>query len=141
MPQNTDKNYRPQNPGDKEINQYTRDELKKMTNNLPVKPRVIPGTQDTGSVSGAIGRKHLAAGTTARVGMAHRDTVKDTYNVSRQIDKQEMNKYMADQTARMKAAMAKRKAASTVSAPKRGKTMGALLGIAGAAKAMKGRGR
>jgi hypothetical protein len=141
MPQTADKNYRPQNPGDKELKQYTRDDLNKGAKGLPSKPRGIPGTQDTGSVSGAIARRHIADGTTARVGVAGRDTVKDTYNVARQIDKQEMNKYMADQTSRMKAAMAKRKSANTVSAPKGRKTMGALLGIAGAAQAMKNRGR
>jgi hypothetical protein len=130
----------PQNK-DKELGQYTRDDLNKGAKGLPSKPRGIPGTQDTGSVSGAIARRHIREGTTARVGVAGRDTVKDTYNVARQIDKQEMNKYMLDQTAKMKAAMAMRKAANTSSAPKGRKTMGALMGIAGAAQAMKKRGR
>ncbi|CAB4158825.1 hypothetical protein UFOVP704_27 [uncultured Caudovirales phage] len=59
----------------------------------------------------------------------------------RQTDSTSENRYLSEQTAKMKAAMAKRKAANTSPAPKGRKTMGALLGIAGAAQAMKNRGR
>jgi hypothetical protein len=131
----------PQTAKDKELGRYTSKEMRAIADGKNIRPKVIPGTQDTGSPLGALARGHIAAGTTARTGVAGRDTVKDNYNVARQSDSQMATKYTAEQTAKMKAAMAKRKAANTSPAPKGRKTMGALLGIAGAAQAMKNRGR
>jgi hypothetical protein len=71
---------------------------------------VLPGTQDLGSMAGFVARSKGELGQLA--------------------DSKSQTKYLANQTAKMKAAMAKRKVEST-NAPKERKSMGALLGIAG----------
>jgi len=133
MPQDPDKNYRPQTARDKELRTYTGKDLRAITGGKSIRPKVIPGTQDTGSVLGALGRGHIEAGTTSKTGIAGRDTVKDNYDVSRLSDSQTATKYTAEQTAKMRAAVARRKAAAPkMSASKGRKTMGALLGISSA---------
>ena len=97
--------------------------IKQMDNPKSSRGYVIPGEQDIKRFSGFVERQQGKPSS------------------GRQVDSQAETRYQVEQTAKMRAAMAKRKAASTVSAPKRGKTMGALLGIAGAATAMKKRGR
>jgi hypothetical protein len=130
MPQDTDKNYRPQTARDKELKTYTSKEMRAMADGKNIRPKVIPGTQDTGSVLGALARGHIEAGTTAKVGIAGRDTVKDNYNISRLSDSQTATKYTAEQTAKMKSAMAKRKSSAPKSPASKGRrTMSSLLGI------------
>ena len=116
----------PQNAKDKELKTYTTAELKQLRDGKNIRPKVIPGTQDTGSVPGALGRGHLEAGTTARVGMAHRDHVKDNYNVSRLSDSQMATKYTAEQTGKMRAKLTGRKSSAGKAT---GVGMAALLGM------------
>ena len=128
MKKMAENNYRPQTARDRELKTYTTAELKQLSAGKNIRPKVIPGTQDTGSVAGALGRGHIEAGTTAKVGMAHRDHVKDNYNVSRLSDSQMANKYTAEQTGKMRAKLSGRKS-SVGKAGTAGAGMAALLGM------------
>lgn len=116
----------PQTAKDKELKTYTSKELRAMADGKNIRPKVIPGTQDTGSPLGALARGHIAAGTTSRTGIAGRDTVKDNYNVARLSDSQTATKYTAEQTGKMRAKLTGRKSSA---GKVTGVGMAALLGM------------
>jgi hypothetical protein len=126
MPQNADKNYRLQSEKDKELGRYSNKDLRAITDGKNIRPKVIPGTQDTGSPLGALARDSIRQGTTARTGLAHRDTVKDHDTVARLADSQMATRYTAEQTGKMRAKLTGR--GSSVGKI-RGVGMAALLGM------------
>lgn len=118
----------PQTAKNKELGRYSSKELRAISDGKSIRPKVIPGTQDTGSPLGALARGHIAAGTTSRTGIAGRDTVKDNYNVARLSDSQMANKYTAEQTGKMRAKLNGRKS-SAGKVGTAGAGMAALLGM------------
>ena len=90
------------------------------------RPKVLPGTQNTGSTGGLAARREMQKAKNPITATDMRETGLDA-------DRSYMNTYLKEQTARMRAATAKKTAGR--------KTMGALLGIAGAAKSFSKRGK
>ena len=126
----------PQTAKDKELKTYTSKEMRAIADGKNIRPKVIPGTQDTGSPLGALARGHIAAGTTNRTGIAGRDTVKDNYNVARLSDSQTATKYTAEQTGKMRAKLTGRKSSAGKAT---GVGMAALLGMKALNNRSKGR--